>query len=248
MSPLKEPCFFAAEIRPGSFTPELRPFGEEMVQRTRRWIADGAQGKRFGGIVENESDYRSLFEGVRGEKAIGEGSVCYLWSESAPAAIAGLVPAARVIVVLMDPAERAFRQYLKSLADGNVSHSFCEHLDAVAIAPKEFSPFYPFLEFGDYLEQVQRCKQHFPANQLYISLYDDMVADRAGWFRSVLRFLDVEESFQPQPVSIPSKPKFPAGECPKLREDDRMRLVHFYRDGVLKLQDLLDRDLSMWLR
>src|ERR1700759_1325864 len=69
MSPLKEPCFLAAEIRPETFIPEIRPLGAGMGVRTRHWIAEGAGCKKFGGIVENESDYRSLFEGVRGQKA-----------------------------------------------------------------------------------------------------------------------------------------------------------------------------------
>lgn len=248
MSPLKEPCFFSNEVRPPGFTPELRALGEQMAERTHRWIAEGAQGKRFGGIVERESDYRRLFDAAREEKALGEGSVCYLSSPTAAGAIANALPEARIIVVLMDPAERAFRQYLKSLADGNVSHSFAEHLDAACKAPKQFSPLYPFLELGEYSAQVQRFMFHFPAHQLHISFYEDATGNEAAWFRSVLRFLGVDEGFRPQVVDVPSRPKFFNREEPVLKAEERERLVAIYRDDVLKLQDLIERDLSAWLR
>src|SRR5882762_2046810 len=120
MSPLKEPCYFSSEIRLPHFHASLREQVEIAAAGTRKYLDDGARQKRFGGIVSERSDYERLFAGVKAEKAIGEGSVCYLWSDSAAAAIAPTVPHARIIIVLMDPSERAFHQYLKSVSDGTV--------------------------------------------------------------------------------------------------------------------------------
>src|ERR1700676_1834785 len=100
MSPLKEPCYFSSEIRLHNFQPSLRPQMELAAASTRQYLDEGAQRKRFGGIVSDPNDYQLLFSEARAQKAIGEASVCYLWSRTAPAAIASAIPHARIIIIL----------------------------------------------------------------------------------------------------------------------------------------------------
>jgi hypothetical protein len=287
MSPLKEPCYFSTEIRIENFHPSLRPKAEVAARSLRQYLDAGAPDRRFGGIVSDMRDYQRLFARVTSEKAIGEGSVCYLWSKSAAAAIAGVLPHARIILVLMDPAERAFHQYLKSLSDGSVTHSFARHLElALQDTNKpdaQLRPFHPFLAFGLYTEQVRRYVDHFPARQLSISLYEDSVTNYREWFTGLLSFLGVDTKFVPPEVDVPSKPHIPRfpgvshamklGQIKRLvgatlpsglksklqrlphREDplptlpteDRARLVAYYRKDILRLEDLIQRDLSAWL-
>jgi hypothetical protein len=265
MSPLKEPCYFSTEIRIHNFHPELQQQVEISAASLRQYLDGGAQTKRFGGIVTELSDYRRLFTRADGEKAIGEASVCYLWSETAAAAIAKILPRARIILVLMDPAERAFHQYLKSLSDGTVDYPFREHIEAAMENVKEqsstISPLHPFLAFGEYAQQVKRYLEHFPANQLHISLYEDTQANYPEWFAGLLGFLEVDTRFAPTDVEVPSKPRLPrldptdharslyaGNELPKLNPEDRAVLVAYYRDNILRLQDLIQRDLSPWIR
>ena len=283
MSPLKEPCYFSSEIRSQAYPARLRRHAEQMESATRKYLDQGMPGKRFGGIITTLDDYQRLFEGAKDAKAIGEGSVCYLWSASAPAAIASALPHARIIIVLMDPAERAFHQYLKSLSDGTVSHSFSTHLEEAFRKSEELNFDQHLLAFGSYFAQVRRYMEHFPAEQLHISLYEDGLADYREWFSCVLSFLEVEKDFIPQKVEVPSEPLVPrlvgisnaswfrtfrriAGSVaprrakqfarrllarsvlPTLQPQDRAILVDYYRQDVLKLQELIRRDLSMWLR
>ena len=198
MSPLKEPCYFSAEIRVENFEPGLRERMKNEAESVREFIHGPMTDKRFGGIVSEWDDYQRLFAGVRNEKAVGEGSVCYLWSQTAAAAIASRLPEARIIIVLMDPAERAFAQYLKSVSDGTVAHSFAEHLDACFHRTGEhLGVLHPFLEFGMYAQQVRRYLDVFPADQLHISLFEEMQKDRRGWFSGILEFLGVDPMFVP---------------------------------------------------
>ena len=283
MSLLKEPCYFSSEIRLAFFESSLRQQAEKAAANTRKFLDEGMPNRRFGGIISDRSDYEKLFSRVRNEKAIGEGSVCYLWSNSAAAAIAAAVPHARIIIVLMDPSERAFHQYLKSVSDGTVGHDFHTHLKAALERGTELSVYHPFLEFGNYFEQVRRYLDHFPSEQIQISLYEDVCADRRMWFANVLEFLNVDKSFVPEEVEVPSQPHVPyfiglshalpireikraigrvipkrfkkfakraisRKELPKLRAEDRATLVEYYREDILKLQGLIGRDLSAWLR
>ena len=252
MSPVKEPNFFAEEIRPKNFHPSLRPWVEQGVAEMRAYLDAGARCKRFGGIVSDVEDYRRLFASAARQRAIGEGSVCYLWSQTAASRIADLIPGARVIVVLMDPAERAFHQYLKSLSDGTVAHSFSRHLELAfddrSEPPSQIRLFNPFLAFGEYAEQVVRYQKRFPQDQLFLSLYEDTQNDHDGWLADVLRFLDIDSSFRPAPVDVPSRPRLPSNMPePRLLPEDRARLVDFYRNDILRLQLLIGRDLSSWL-
>jgi hypothetical protein len=285
MSPLKEPCFFSAETRVENFVEELQPGVRAAAGSLRIYLDEGAKSKRFGGIVTCIRDYQRLFCGARDETAIGEGSVSYLWSPSAAYNIASAIPAARIIIVLMDPVERAFQQYLKSLSDRNVTHSFRVHLEKALRATRDrISIYHPFLAFGDYAEQVRRYKEYFPCEQIHLSFDEDRRQDHEGWFRSILSFLEVDSSFTPCPVETSSAPHFsrlsrfernvlartfkpiaakfiPDSFQVKIKErlrgdvakpspcsEDRAILVSYYREDILKLEEMIDRDLSGWLR
>jgi Sulfotransferase family len=210
MSPLKEPCYFSAEIRPENFHPSVRAQMQLASEDTRRYLEEGVTCKRFGGIVSSSSDYLKLFSRATYQKSIGEGSVCYLWSKTAPYSIAADIPHARIIIILMDPAERAFHQYLKSVSDGAVGHSFRKHLELAMHPPGPgLNVYNPFLVFGNYTEQLRRYMKCFPRHQLSISLYEDIYADHSAWFSGVLSFLGVDSGFIPREVEVPSKPYVP---------------------------------------
>jgi hypothetical protein len=284
MSPLKEPCFFSDEIRIENFSEELKPAAIASAQSLSMYLSGGATQRRFGGMVTSIEDYHRLFTGVRDEVAIGEGSVSYLWSSSAASMIAKTIPHARIIIVLMDPAERAFHQYLKSLSDRNVTHSFHIHLE-MALKDKQdrINIYHPFLSFGNYTEQVRRYKERFPSDQIHLSLYEDLQLDYPSWFKSILTFLQVDDAFVPQPVTVPSTPYFSRfdqigrnsrlkgfellskliprslrlklknsrylrREKPSLSQRDREILVNYYKKNIFELEELIDRDLSSWLR
>jgi hypothetical protein len=273
MSPLKEPCFFSSEVRPEKFCKDLQSVARANAESLSTYLNSGATSKRFGGMVSCIEDYQRLFAGVRDEFAIGEGSVCYLWSVSAPASIASLIPGARIIIILMDPAQRAF-----------VKHSFRIHLEhAFRSKDDQISVYHPFLAFGNYAEQVRRYMDHFPAEQIHLSLYSDIEQDREAWLRSILEFLGVDSNFQPGKIDVPSAPRFMSfpilGQyratskfsvglrkvipgamksrvkgmlrqtgMPSLSVDDRALLVRYYRDNIMKLEEVIGRDLSAWLR
>src|SRR3989338_3833819 len=66
----------------------------------------------LGDAINTREDYEREFEGVKNEKAIGETSPAYLAVPTAPERIHGLIPHAKLIAILRDPAERAYSHYL----------------------------------------------------------------------------------------------------------------------------------------
>jgi hypothetical protein len=154
--------------------------------------------KRFGGLISNWSDYLKLFQNVNGEKAIGEASVCYLWSRTAARNISFSTPNAKIIIVLRNPADRAFSQYKQAVADGRVGGSFREHIrNSLNRKSEKFEVLNPFLEYGLYYEQVKRYKDLFGSQNLRIYLYEDYRNSPENILADIFEFLEVDPDFSP---------------------------------------------------
>jgi len=62
--------------------------------------------------ITNLEAYQALFDGVSGEKAIGEASPSYLVEPKAPVRIQRYIPKTKMIAMLRNPAERAYSHFL----------------------------------------------------------------------------------------------------------------------------------------
>lgn len=202
MSPVKEPAYFASEIRADTLSEPIRRHvavqSLQLPQALPQVLKDGEAFKPFGWIAAEWDDYARLFQGVNGEKAIGEATAAYLWSATAAANIQARLPEARIIMILRDPAERAFSQYLHQLSVGLTGATFREHLELCARGgERKLSPVYPFLEIGLYHQQVRRFLDLFPRDRIRIYWYEEAWRQPANLLADVFRFLDVDAAFQP---------------------------------------------------
>jgi hypothetical protein len=284
MSPVKEPDHFAQEMRPEKFPPEIRLRLERAMDDLRVRLHNGLEVREGAGIVDRREDYLKLFEGVREERAIGEASVAYLWSATAAKEIIAFNPAAKIVLVLRHPAERAFSNYIYYLSDGHVTQSFSEH---IALCLKDGGPVgrgYPCLEIGLYGQQLERLLSHVPREQVRVWLYEETTASPEKFFGEVLTFLGVDAGFTPDrshrhlQMAVPKmagvtrmlrrsglwdgvRSVIPKSMRPMLKKlvyrqrgavsmsaEDRRFLVKYYRDDVMKLERVIERDLSRWLQ
>ncbi len=197
MSPVKEPSYFSLEVRPENFVTELRPEVERDRIAMREWLDGPMTEKRLGGMVEQWDDYCRLFDGVRNEKAVGEASVVYLWSPSAPTQITARLGKPKILLVLRHPAERAFSQYLNMVSAGRIACSFRDLIRRSLEGPAAIGFHRPFLEFGKYGEQIDRYLKLFPRDRLSIHLYEDFHARPLQTIESIFRFLEVDPAFRP---------------------------------------------------
>ena len=155
MSAIKEPHYFAEEIREENMDPGTRRAIAAGNRELRDYLAGDMRAKRFGGIVPEWNDYVRLFANARRQTALGEASVCYLWSPTAPARIAEKLPQAKILLMLRNPVDRAYSQYLHGLSSGAIRWSFREHVNRnLRHESTQISVHYPFLEFGLYAEQL----------------------------------------------------------------------------------------------
>ena len=196
MSPLKEPNYFAVELRAENFSKEDQPRIAREAAALRDYLDGDMRDKRFGGLVSDWLDYGKLFRNASTETAIGEASPMYLWSGSAAHNIARRLPHAKIIISLRNPVDRAYSQYLQMTSIGMIRRSFRQQIQASMMDERRcFGPSWPLLEFGQYHAQVLRYLQEFPRPQIHISLYEELQAAPRELLSSLFRFLDVRADF-----------------------------------------------------
>lgn len=246
MSRIKEPNYFASEIRLENFSEWLRPRAEKDGPTLRAYLNGPMREKRFGGMVTEWSDYLRLFRKAEGQKAIGEASVCYLWSESAAANIHRALPHARIILILRNPVEMLFSMYLHNRRSEGTNLSFCEAIQkGLDQRGGGFDVFHPFLDLGLYHHQVKRILDVFPKDQIRIYWYEEYKTKPLRMLADIFRFLEVDPRFRPDM----SKRYLEASTPPvTLEPADRGFLNEFYREDIDKLAALLKHDLSTWIK
>jgi Sulfotransferase family len=245
MSPVKEANYFAPEVRLENFAEEHRAEMEQDMAALRDYLDSPMPVKRFGAAGLTWEDYLKLFRNADGRKAIGEGSVTYLWSERAARNIFQRIPYAKFIFILRDPADRAFSQYQQAERKGIASASFIETCkQSMKNRDGKFRAFQPFLELGLYADALKRYMDLFPRESLHVAWYEDYQRDAAGMIASILRFLDVDHDFKPDM----SKRYLAGAGRPTMAPEDRAFLTEFYQEDVRRLAQLLNRDLSHWTR
>ena len=173
LSPVKEPKYFVfPETRPVFVGPHRTP------------------------VVWKIADYHRLFKARTNESVAGEMSPQYLYHECSPGAIRKLIPKARLIAILRDPADRAYSHFCQNRREGIEPLSdFAAALAAedTRIGEGWWSTFH-YRHRGYYARQLKRYLELFPREQLLILVYDDLVADCHGFLKRICAFLGVDEN------------------------------------------------------
>lgn len=210
MSPIKETNFFALDERPCQENDYLG----FSWPRDREWIEDTFQNRT---VTELDS-YRTLFDKVTNEKAIGEASPFYLFSRHAPKRIRYHVPSAKLIAVLRHPVDRAYSHFVQHLRSEQESNSdFVHALEAeeTSITERQGGTR-RLLRTGFYYRQLKRYYDRFDSKQLRVATYDRFNADPRSLLREIFGFLEVDQDF---PIEVSTT--FNAGGLPKATLFDR---------------------------
>ena len=268
MSPVKEPKFFTAAVRPLEFN---GPGDQRVVTDTvtsedaylgvvqRRWRRTG-KGRGIHHLPEHRW-HRGTHGQARSE--------------------------ARLVAVLRHPADRAYSAFMHLRRDGHETLEYFEDaLDAEEERVKQGYYYHWRLRGrGYYGHWLKAYYEHFPREQIKVFLYEDLLASAEDVMAEIFRFLEVDDSFsvdtsarhnqsgvprnqsiqnflsKPHPLKEWAKGIIPERlghrvismlqpglvSRPGLLPETRNRLTEDYREDILLLQDLIQRDLSHWL-
>lgn len=254
MSPVKEPNYFAYE-------------GKD----TRTFL--GAKPRNDFPVTTLE-EYLALFKDAADELAVGEASPLYFESPVAAERIKRTLPQAKLIVILRNPVDRAFSDYMMGLQSGRGTWAMEDAFRADG----------HFVQVGFYYEKLKRYFDSFARAQTKVYLYDDLKKATLPTIQNMFHYVGVDPSFEPDITvrynvgGVPKNrtlnailintarkqalkrlaPQFVVSYFKamwrrnlsndvKLPEYLRRKLVDLYTEDILKVQDLIQKDLTHWL-
>jgi hypothetical protein len=176
LSAVKEPKFFLTDGPP----PAQGGPGDAKTYREHIW---------------RQPEYEALFAPAPTGTIRGESTPFYLYSFAAQQRINKLIPQARMIVVLRDPIERAH---------SNWAHLWSSGLDPIADFVRAcdaedrriaagWAEFWHYKRIGLYGEQLEHLYTVFPANQVLLLRYRDLVDSPSATLDQICAFLGVRQ-------------------------------------------------------
>ncbi len=173
------------------------------VKEPKFFLTDGpppTQGgpgdaKTYAEQVWRRADYEALFDPAPPCTLRGESTPFYLYNQAAQRRIRELIPHARMIVVLRDPIERAHSNWTHLWSAGlDPVQDFvraCEAEDQRVAAG--WADFWHYKRLGLYGAQVQHLYSVFPADQVLLLRYRDLLEDPADVLNRICAFLGVSQ-------------------------------------------------------
>lgn len=172
---VKEPCFFT--------------FADEKINYKK--------GK-FSFAITSIEEYAKLYEKALPDQLTGECSTPYLYLYKKTIAnlkkIHNDYSSIKIIIVLRNPVDRAYSQYLWRVRDGREDLTFKEAIEQEAERMKDNYSFdYFYLDRGKYYEQVKAYLKEF--KNVKIILYEDLKINVEQELINICQFLNVDKNF-----------------------------------------------------
>lgn len=143
-------------------------------------------------IPQTPADYARCFKSAEPAAIRGESCVAYLYFPEAAARIHAANSACKIVLLLRDPAERAFSNYLHHVRDGLEPAAFAVGLERWPARQRAGWWFgFDYLGGSRYGEQLARFQACFPAAQLRVLWYDDFRRAPEQACRAIFDFLGV---------------------------------------------------------
>lgn len=147
--------------------------------------------------AKNLNEYKQLFETASNQKAIGEGSVSYLFYPKTAEKIKACISNVKIIMLLRNPMERGYSHYLMDYKLGLVDLTY-EEIVYKKSNHKYINLYYQqYVELGLYYEQVKRYLELFDKEQIKIYFQEDLRENSEAIVDDLYDFLNIEKSSVP---------------------------------------------------
>jgi hypothetical protein len=164
---------------------------------------------RPGRVLSTLDGYLALFSAARPDQLVGEASPQYIRSRTAAREIAQLQPAARIVVVLREPAS-FLRSFHMQMVQSKIEpqRDFRKALELVEARrggskiPRGCISPEPLLYFDHvrYVEQLERFHAVVPRDRVLVLIYEDFRHDNRETVAEILRFLGADDRIPIEPV------------------------------------------------
>lgn len=147
--------------------------------------------------------YASHFAAVQPEQICGEATPLYMPNAQAMREAATLLPTAKLIVLLRDPASRAWSYYWmrreRNLERRPFDKALDEEMHAISRSGSD-DPFLFYLGHGMYADHLKRVFELYPRQQVYVGTFEELRRNPQGTYQNVCDFLEVDTTEIPDVV------------------------------------------------
>jgi len=159
------------------------------------------------GIVSDISEYEKLFEPASDKQIIGEASPSYLYTyktaiENIKEVYGEKHKKLKIVIMLRNPADRAFSQYMHFKENLQEPLSFWQAIDPETIRKRlnnNWNIFYDYIGFGMYYKQVEAYLNAF--EQVKIISFEDFKNNTEQVVKDLIQFLGANENILPSNVN-----------------------------------------------
>ena len=212
------------------------------VQPARHFFDDE---ERF---AKSDIDYTPLQRGcVRKRKSILLGSCTpiYIYWKSAMERIWNYNNKIKLLILLRNPAERAFSHWNMQRDRHLESLDFLAAVQEEKNRAREAMPFqlrkFSYVDRGFYADQVERVFRYFPREQVKVIKFEHFRREARNTLDAVCNFIDIEPLQNLNNVETGSTPY-----VRKMTRSERQYLVDLYKGDIDRLEKLLGWDCSDW--
>ena len=144
-------------------------------------------------VCQTREEYELVYSDISGQSAVGEVSPSYLYFAEVSDQIKEELNNPKIIIVLRNPIEKAFSQYMHLVRDNREVLQFFDAL----MAEKEriaqgWAAIWRYAESSLYSYRIQKYLDVFGERNVRIFLYDDLARSPELLMRELLEFIEVD--------------------------------------------------------
>lgn len=147
--------------------------------------------------ITSPDKYSELWSNASTNSCKGEATPTYLFDPVAMTSIRERLTSCKGLIILRNPVERAYSEYLQHLGKGfEKAKTFAE---ALSLEPVEVDDFWwgsrSYVRSGLYVDHVLRAFALFGSENIFVLLTDDLANDPHGTLGEIATFLDIDSEF-----------------------------------------------------
>jgi hypothetical protein len=200
--------------------------------------------------------YRTKFEGWNGEPIVGEATPAYMMLREDPARTATRIdeslPGVRLIALLRNPVDRTYSAFIHHMQRGRIPAN-ADLLERVRNASPKHDKL-GLIAGGWYAASLTPYFARF-GERLRVFLHDDIAENPQQTYTNALEHVGASPGFLPTDLQRVRHSGKPPETSPyaedgsyrrKLTPEEQVEIYAYFRRDVERLEELLDRDLSIW--
>lgn len=180
-------------------------------------------------IIRDEKVYNELYAEAKSERYLGDSSPSYFIDKNAPERIYKAAPEAKLIVVLRDPVERAYSQFLMERRIGiEPNEDFLKAVKADYENGKEriWGRDHLYVDHGFYYQQIERYRKYFSDDQILCISFSDLTRNTQEVLNNILNFLNLDASYNFKIETAHNKYKTHRNFLSKVLVNNKGRLLY----------------------